>query len=118
MNFATATAAVTFLATTIGTLYGGATWIDGKYAHQSDLELVEMRVDQKIQGDQLNRIQERKWKLQEVYGEHVEKAPATVREEYLKLKDDEAQKQYRMREIERDITERAYQRAEHPEVGK
>ena len=69
-------------------LYGGGSWIEDRYAKDEKLTLVEMRLDQKIEGDQLSRLQERMWKLEDRYGPRAQKGPDTAREEYRRLQDE------------------------------
>ena len=116
MNFGTATAAVTFVATTIGTLYGGATWIDGKYAHQEDLQLVEMRMEQKIEIDAIKETQNRIWTLEDRYKDRT--MPPSVSEEYRQLKHDQDQSRYQLNGLQRQLNEMQYQRSKSETTGK
>jgi len=78
-------AAVGSLAVIVSSLWGSFTYLDGRYAHQTDLLLVEMRLDQKIQSDQVNQMQQRQWKIEDQYGRDLKGAPDTVKEEYRQL---------------------------------
>jgi prefoldin subunit 5 len=72
------------------TLYGGATFTHDKLqqidAMESNIVLVEMRLDLKLLTDRANAIQQRLWKITERYGEDLFEAPGMVREEYQALK--------------------------------
>lgn len=78
----------------IGTLYGGATFVDGRYVHVPDLDMVEVqgdvrlvseRLEQKILTDRYEGLEQRLWKIETRYP-NLQQAPETVREEYNKLK--------------------------------
>ena len=57
------------------------------FAKASDLQQVEFRLEQKIQGDNILRIQERIWQLEDRYeGKDCSEWIATDREEYRSLK--------------------------------
>ena len=73
---------------------GGATysvyqWHDNTYAHQDDVQQIEMRLEQKILNDRLNQIQQRMWRLEDRYGDSLNpKDNETAWEEYRQLKDE------------------------------
>lgn len=79
----------------IGVLYGGGVWFQDwrnnfDIGKQTDLQLVEQRLNEKIEGDNYDRLQQRLWRLEDRYGPQAQKAPDTVREEYRRLQDDKA----------------------------
>lgn len=54
-------------------------------AKASELELVSMRLDQKILNDRLYNLQNRVWAIEDRYGKDVSKMPENVRIEYRRL---------------------------------
>ena len=61
--------------------------LDERWAKAAQVKQLEMRLDQKIDGDRMNQIQERMWTLEDRY-KAVDKMPQSVREEYRVLKDE------------------------------
>lgn len=51
-------------------------------AKASELELVSMRLDQKILSDRLYNLQSRVWAIEDRYGSDITKMPENIREEY------------------------------------
>ena len=81
-------------AATIGALYGGATFVDGRYVHapdpemaevKSDVYLVGQRLEQSILTDRYKELEQRLYVIGRRYPD-LRQAPETVREEYQKLK--------------------------------
>jgi hypothetical protein len=72
--------------TALATLWGGASFVDTRYAHAPNVVLIEMRLEQKILTDRAAQLQQRVWKIEERYGTDLFEAPGTVREEYRQLK--------------------------------
>lgn len=75
------------------------------YATNDRVDLLAMRLEQKIVNDDLNNIQERIWKLEDRYicygqEECVESMPQTVWEEYRELwvNKEKLEKQFNMKE--------------------
>ena len=62
-------------------LIGSIIAVDARYATSARVELVEMRLDQKIVQDRVQALQERLWKLEDRYG----KDKAQQMEEYRRL---------------------------------
>ena len=62
-------------------LIGSIIAVDARYATSARLEMVELRLDQKIVQDRVQALQERMWKLEDRYGK--DKAQQT--EEYRRL---------------------------------
>ena len=76
-------AAVVVLITIVGGTVGAVDY----FAKNTDLQLIEFRLEQKIQGDNILRIQERIWQLEDRYeGKDCSEWIATDREEYRSLK--------------------------------
>ena len=78
----------------IGALYGGATFVDGRYVHapdpemaevKSDVYLVGQRLEQSILTDRYKDLEQRLYVIESRYPD-LRHAPETVREEYQKLK--------------------------------
>lgn len=69
----------------VGGLYGSGSWVDSRYAHEEDLSLVEMRLNEKITSDRLNQIQSRIWRLEERYGEDHAQWPTEAKSELREL---------------------------------
>lgn len=86
MDFPTLGKFVGGAATIIGALYGGGTFVDNRYAHQGDVQLISMRLEQKVLTDRASQIQQRIWKIEDRYGSDLKEAPETVKEEYRQLK--------------------------------
>lgn len=67
----------------LSTMTGSVVAVNDYFAKAAELELVAMRLDQKIQQDRCDRLQERVWKLQDRYiGREM---PTSVREELRRL---------------------------------
>lgn len=81
---------VTAGGTALATLWGGASFVDTRYAHQENVVLIEMRLEQKILTDRSNQLQQRIWKLEDRYGPDMFEAPGPLKEEYRQLKDEMA----------------------------
>jgi hypothetical protein len=76
-------AAVVVLITVIGGTAGAITY----FAKDTDLQQVEFRLEKKIQGDNILRIQERIWQLEDRYqGRDCSEWIESDREEYRNLK--------------------------------
>src|SRR3990167_6479475 len=71
--------------TAIATFYGGATFVDHRYAHNDNLVMVEMRLEQKILTDRSVQLQQRLWKIEDRYGPDLFEAPAMVKEEHRQI---------------------------------
>lgn len=72
--------------TTVLVLLGGAfAGINAYFAKAKDLNLVELRLDQKILDDRYNSIRERIWSLEDKYGDMCKNAPPREKNEYRKL---------------------------------
>jgi len=68
------------------TLVGAVVGVNEYFAKAADVELVSMRLEQKIAQDRCDWIQQRLWQLEDRYcGKEL---PPSVREEYRKLKYD------------------------------
>ena len=80
----------------IGTVIGICTLIgivlatDGYVAKAKDLEMTNMRLDQKIIQDYTRDIQERIWRLEDKFGTDCSKMPADLRKTYRELLDEKA----------------------------
>jgi hypothetical protein len=79
--------------TALATLWGGASFVDHRYAHtetvfemQDDVYLVGQRLEQKILTDRYTQLQQRAWKIEDRYGLGLAIAPETVKEEYRQIK--------------------------------
>lgn len=81
---------VTAGGTALATLFGGASFVDTRYAHQDNVVLIEMRLEQKILTDRANQLQQRIWKIEDRYGIDLFEAPGPIKEEYRQLKDEMA----------------------------
>lgn len=62
-------------------LIGSVIAVDTRYATSARMEMVELRLDQKIVEDRIQALQERMWKLEDRYG----KDKAHEMEEYKRL---------------------------------
>jgi len=69
------------LLTLVGAIVGAHSYL----AKASDLELVALRLDVKIQNDRYNAVRERMWNLEGRYGDECKAAPEEVKVEYRKL---------------------------------
>ena len=69
------------LLTLVGAIIGTHSYL----AKASDLELVALRLDIKIQNDRYNAVRERMWNLEGRYGDDCKLAPEEVKVEYRKL---------------------------------
>lgn len=87
--------------------YKTATFVDGRYVHapdpemaevQSDLYLIEQRLEQKILNDRYSSLQQRLWKIEDRYaGPSMTDAPETVMEERRQILD-------QLRELEKELS--------------
>lgn len=76
-------ATIIALFTIIGGVFASVTY----FARASDLQQVEFRLEKKIQGDNILRIQERIWQLEDRYqGKDCSEWLESDREEYRSLK--------------------------------
>ena len=78
------------------TLAGAFAGVNSYFAKASDLQLVALRLDQKILNDRYKAVQERIWNLEDRYGELCKTAPPEVKSEYRKL-------QLELKELERAL---------------
>lgn len=84
----TITWALGLVITGVPAIYGGASWVDGRYALSERLVLVEQRLEEKIQADNASVLQQRAWKLEDRYsGAGVPTAPESVKEEYRQVRE-------------------------------
>lgn len=70
----------------LGTLAAGIISVDCYFAKASELEMVALRLDQKIRQDRCDWMQQRIWQLEDRY--QVMPMPDAVKQEYRKLKAD------------------------------
>ena len=77
-------------------LYGGGSWIEDHYGKEVDIHLLRVevqsnaqRLDNKIAKDNLQAVRERMYRLKHLYGERLERAPDSAREEFQRLLVDE-----------------------------
>ncbi len=83
--------------TIITLLFGGWFYIDKTKADAATVEKLEQRLDRKILKDDMREIQKRMWTLKERFGEELERASATVKEEYREIVEElkEIKEEYR-----------------------
>ena len=87
MSQATIAWALGIAITGIPALYEAGTWVDGRYALQERLILVEQRLEEKIDSDKALVLQQRQWTLEDRYqGDGVPSAPPSVKEEYRQVR--------------------------------
>lgn len=72
------------LAGLISIVFGVYFYVDKTYARDSKLCLVELRLDQKIQSDQLNTSQSRLWRLEDRFGSDPDKVQDPVIKQEMK----------------------------------
>lgn len=71
-----------------GTLFGASYFLEDRYASAKDLDLIAMRLEQKIQQDRSSSLQQRIWKLEDRYEGEM---PSEIYEEYRIMKEDKKQ---------------------------
>ncbi len=76
---------VSAAAVIVGTLYSGGSWVETRYAHREDVELIGMQLQQHTQSEWVRQLQARIWQLEDRYGPGVKNAPESVKEEYRHL---------------------------------
>ncbi len=83
---------VAALGASIGVLYSGVSFIDGRYAKmpeveqvRTDMTLTSLRLEEKILTDRVAAIQQRLWKIEDRYGEDLAGAPMSVKEEHRQM---------------------------------
>jgi hypothetical protein len=103
-------------AAAVTALYGGGTWVDDRYAHQDDVVLIDMRLEQSIQLDALKETRARLYQLEDRYKDSP--MPPSVQEEYRQLKNDLEQAQYQLNGVRQQMNEMQYQRSKSQRSGK
>lgn len=88
--------------TALATLWGGASFVDTRYAHAPDVVKIEFRLEQKILTDRASQIQQRLWKIEDRYSTDLFEAPAMVKEEYRQLKEELADLDNELTSIQQD----------------
>lgn len=68
----------------IGSVVGLCITLESHWARASEFKQLNMRFEEKVNSDRLDRIQERIWKTEDRY-DTISKMPPTVKEEYRKL---------------------------------
>ena len=68
----------------VATIVGGYFVIDSHYAKAEEFKKLEMRVEQKILSDRVDRLQERIWKLEDRYPQRVQ-APNPIQQQWREL---------------------------------
>lgn len=68
-----------------GAVFGASYFLEDRYASAKDLDLIAMRLEQKIQQDRSSALQQRIWKLEDRYEGEM---PVEVYDEYRLLKED------------------------------
>ena len=81
-----ATAALTFVGLLGGGTYQGVTYVDRHYAHQDELVLIELRLQQKILGDRVFQLREEMFQIERQYPHGLQSAPQAMRERYNRVK--------------------------------
>ena len=71
--------------TLVGGTYKGFDFVDSHFAHQDDLEMVNMRLDEKVSSDRVNQVQQRIWMLEKEYGSDRNTWPQSVQQEVKEL---------------------------------
>lgn len=80
------TAYVALIVLIVSTIFGAYFFIDTSYAKSKDVKLLYSIVEEDRIERHLEKIQARMWKLQDRFGELLERASDTVKEEYRNLK--------------------------------
>ena len=78
-------------------LYSGGSWVDSRYAHRADMELIEFRLDQKVVSDRVYQLREEIFQLERQYS-NMSTAPPAVQDRYRRL---QAELQDALREQDR-----------------
>lgn len=95
------------VATIIGAGWTVLTFADTTYAKRPDVILVAERLDQKIYNDKLDRLQEREWKYRDRYGDKLEKADQTTKDEYRRIQTDKERAQKQLDVLDKKMLEQA-----------
>jgi len=69
----------------IGMLYSAGQWIDQRYAHNDDVQLIDMRLEQKIQSDRIYQIRQQLFQMEREYPKGLPTAPPSVQDQYRRL---------------------------------
>ena len=78
----------TVLALVVGvttSTYKGVEFVDARYAKSGDVQLTNLRLEEKILTDRTVAIQSRIWTLEDRYGVDLFEAPGTVKEQYRQM---------------------------------
>lgn len=70
----------------VSTIFGAYFFIDVTYAKSESVKKIYQMIEEDRTERHLEKIQARMWKLQDRFGELLEKASATVKEEFRNLK--------------------------------
>ena len=83
--------------TIITLLFGSWLYIDKTKADAASVEKLEQRLDRKILKDDMREMQQRVWVLKDRFGEQLERASSTIKEEYRELVEElkEIKEEYR-----------------------
>ncbi len=73
------------MATLLAVFWGAYSHIDSTYANAEEVHALEQRVHEFITNDQIADKQRRVWTLKERFGENLERASKTTKEEYRQL---------------------------------
>lgn len=69
---------------------GGLSWIDDRYAKAPQVDVLHLRLEEKILTDRERHVQEQLWELEDQYMD-LAKAPTRVHDEYRQMQVDLAQ---------------------------
>lgn len=104
--------------TALATLWGGASFVDTRYAHapeladvRADVQWVELRLDGKISADHVNQMQARIWRLEDRYGEDFNTWPDTAKEEFRELQQRKQDLQRHLQSLEVETRQKDLNRA-------
>ena len=94
----------------VGMLWSGYIYVESTYAKNDQVVFVEMRLDQKIQGDRISQIQERQWKMKDRYGDELKTAPEMVKEEFRVLEKQMEELTRQLKTVQESIQRQQYQK--------
>lgn len=102
-----AASGIVSLAAVITSVYSGMTWVDDRYANKDDVQLIELRLEQKIQQDRVQQIQQRLWQIEDRYRDKLQRPEnQDAYSEYRKLKDELEVLRSSQQDMEREIQRR------------
>jgi predicted nucleic acid-binding Zn-ribbon protein len=92
----------------ISTMAGGVTFVDSRYAKSPQVELIQLRLEEKILTDREAAVQQRIWRVEDRYQTTLTNAPETVKEEYRQMQIDLSQIRHEIQAVMETYHQQGY----------